>query len=119
MRCDRFDYFFSFSSFFLSFHFFLLSMERSEIVLVVIFKVMIFKVYCPRCFLRFFFFSLACLPPFNDIKYFLERWFAVGISVFEYETNMMVFRYVLLPEYVKYSNFFLTGHRIYSDKLTG
>lgn len=69
-------------------------------------------------FTLFFFFSLACLP-FNDIKYFLERWFAVGISGFEYETNMMVFRYVLLPEYVKYSNFFLTGHRIYSDKLTG
>lgn len=93
---------------FLGFYFFLLSMERSEIVVVVvIFKVMIFKVYCPRFvfYASFFFFPLACLP-FNDIKYFLERWFAVGISGFECETNMMVFRYVLLPEYVKYSNFF-------------
>lgn len=55
---------------FLGFYFFLLSMERSEIVVVVvIFKVMIFKVYCPRCFLRFFFFfhSLACLSTILNI----------------------------------------------------
>lgn len=51
---------------FLGFYFFLLSMERSEIVVVVvIFKVMIFKVYCPRCFLRFFFFFSTRLLAFQ------------------------------------------------------
>lgn len=56
---------------FLGFYFSLLSMERSEIVVVVvIFKVMIFKVYCPRFvfYASFFFFhSLACLSTILNI----------------------------------------------------
>lgn len=42
--------------------------------MVVIFKVMIFKVL--DSFTLFFF----CLLAFNDIKYFLESWFVVGVS---------------------------------------
>lgn len=65
-------------------------------------------------FTLFFFF---CLLAFNDIKYFLESWFVVGVSDSNMYHNMMVFRYILLPEYVKYSNFF--PDRVNSDKLIG
>lgn len=71
--------------FLLSFFLFLfLSMERnqklSRLWTVVIFKAMIFKGVLSWMLLRFFLFFSFCLLAFNDIKYFLKSWFAVGIS---------------------------------------
>lgn len=71
--------------FLLSFFLFLfLSMERnqklSRLWTIVIFKAMIFKGVLSWMLLRFFLFFSFCLLAFNDIKYFLKSWFAVGIS---------------------------------------